>query len=101
MDKTDIEAAIGTLDTLIQVFAVLVAIGIVGEVGFGVRHWILNRRLHIIQNSEDLARTEEIAELTCRQRLWNNSKTLSMSGHHLCLRPHLQRPSQNRARIFR
>lgn len=61
MDKTDIEAAIGTLDTLIQVFAVLVAIGIVGEVGFGVRHWILNRRLHRIQYSEDLHQQEEIA----------------------------------------
>jgi hypothetical protein len=63
MGKTDIEAAIGTLDTLIQVFAVLVAIGIVGEVGFGVRHWILSRRLHNIQQSEDLERTEEIAKL--------------------------------------
>ena len=51
----------GTLDTLIQVFAVLVAIGIVGEVGFGVRHWILNRRLHRIQYSEDLHQQEEIA----------------------------------------
>jgi len=63
MDKTQIEAAIGTLDTLIQVFAVLVAIGIVGEVGFGVRHWILNKRLHRIQYSEDLQQQEEIASL--------------------------------------
>src|SRR3989442_13625764 len=63
MNQSDIEAAVSTLDKLIQVFAVLVAIGIVGEVGFGVRHWILTRRLHTIQNSKDLARTEEIARL--------------------------------------
>jgi len=63
VDKTEIEAALGTLDTLIQVFAVLVAVGIVGEVGFGARHWLLSRRLHSIQNSENLARTEEIARL--------------------------------------
>jgi len=39
MTKVALEAAIASLETWIQVFAVLVAIGIVGEVGFGVRHW--------------------------------------------------------------
>jgi hypothetical protein len=38
---------------LIQIFAVLVAVGILGEVGFGVRHWVLNRRLQALQHSED------------------------------------------------
>src|SRR6266436_632170 len=63
MDKTALEAALAALDTWIQVFAVLVAIGIVGEVGFGVRHWILNRRLQALQNYEDLKRQAEIARL--------------------------------------
>jgi hypothetical protein len=61
MNKPELEAAIGTLDTLIQVFALLVAIGIVGEVGFGVRHWVLARRLQVIQSAEDLSQEQAIA----------------------------------------
>src|SRR5207245_6119462 len=49
--------------TFIQIFAVLVAVGIVGEVGCGVRHWILNRRLQRVQHSEDQERQSEIARL--------------------------------------
>ena len=63
MNKAELEAAIGTMDTLIQIFAVLVAIGIVGEVGFGVRHWILGTRLHKIQHAEDLQQQGAIAAL--------------------------------------
>jgi hypothetical protein len=61
MDKPELEAALATLDTFIQVFAVLVAIGIVGEVGFGVRHWVLSRRLQAAQHIEDLERQSETA----------------------------------------
>lgn len=61
MTKAALEASIANLDTLIQVFAVLVAIGIVGEVGFGVRHWVLNRRLIAIQHTEDLNQEQAIA----------------------------------------
>src|ERR1700721_4371652 len=63
MTKEALEAALSSLDTWIQVFAVLVAIGIVGEVGFGVRHWILNRRLAVIQHAEDLNQEQIIAGL--------------------------------------
>jgi hypothetical protein len=61
MTKAALETAIENLDTWIQVFAVLVAIGIVGEVGFGVRHWVLNRRLVTIQHAEDLSQEQAIA----------------------------------------
>jgi transposase len=61
MTKAALETSIATLDTWIQVFAVLVAIGIVGEVGFGVRHWVLNRRLVAIQHAEDLNQEQAIA----------------------------------------
>jgi len=45
------------------VFAILVAIGIMGEVGFGVRHWVLNRRLQAIQRVEDFNQEQTIAGL--------------------------------------
>jgi hypothetical protein len=61
MTKPELLASLATLDTLIQLFAILVAIGIVGEVGFGVRHWILNRRLQVIQHAEDLNQEQAIA----------------------------------------
>lgn len=63
MMKEQLESSLALLETLIQIFAVLVAIGIVGEVGFGVRHWILNRRLQSLQRSEDQERQHEIARL--------------------------------------
>jgi hypothetical protein len=63
MTRAELEASLTTLDTLIQVFALLVALGIVGEVGFGVRHWVLNRRLRVIQQAEDLNQQENTARL--------------------------------------
>jgi hypothetical protein len=63
MNKAELEAAISTLDTFIQIFAVLVAIGILGEVGLGVRHWILSRRLAVIQHAEDLNQEGAIAAM--------------------------------------
>jgi hypothetical protein len=63
MTKAEIEAALSALETWIQVFGVLVAIGIVGEVAVGLRHWILNRRLQVIQHSEDQQHEADIARL--------------------------------------
>lgn len=63
MVKTALEASIVALETWIQLFAVLVAIGIVGEVGFGARIWVLHKRLQIVQHTEDLAQEETIARL--------------------------------------
>ena len=61
--KAAIEVSLPTLKTWIQLFAVLVAIGIVGEVGVGVRLWVLSRRLHVIQHAEDLNQQQTIAAL--------------------------------------
>jgi len=63
MTKAALESAIASLEMWIQVFAVLVAVGIVGEVGFGVRHWILSRRLKAVQHAEDLNQEQNIAKL--------------------------------------
>src|SRR5258708_28779205 len=63
MNKAELLATISTLDTLIQIFAVLVAIGILGEVGFGVRHWVLSRRLAVTQHAKDLNQEQAIATM--------------------------------------
>ncbi|MBZ5668625.1 MAG: hypothetical protein LAO04_02720 [Acidobacteriia bacterium] len=63
MNKTELVSALSALGTWIQVFGVLVAIGIVGEVGVGVRSWILNRRLQAIERVEDMEQRTEIARL--------------------------------------
>ena len=61
MGKIELESALATLETWIQVFGVLVAIGILGEVGVGVRHWLLDRRLQTILHVEDQERETHIA----------------------------------------
>jgi hypothetical protein len=63
MGKSELEAAISTLETLIQVSALLLAIGIMGVVGFGVRHWSLSKRLQALRHAEDEERQVEIARL--------------------------------------
>lgn len=63
MTKAELESALATLETLIQIFAILVAVGIVGEVGFGVRHWIFNRRLQALQHIEDVQQQAERSQL--------------------------------------
>jgi hypothetical protein len=62
MTKTALEAALARLDIWLQIFGAMVAIGIVGEVGIGLRHWILNRQLQTIQHIEDQAHEQNIAE---------------------------------------
>lgn len=61
MTKAALEASVGNFETLVQIFAIVVAIGIVGEVGFGIRLWILNKRLHAVQHAEDLNQEQAIA----------------------------------------
>lgn len=63
MTKAALEASVATWETWVQLFAVLVAIGIVGEVGVGVRLWVLHKRLQSIQRAEDLNQEETIARL--------------------------------------
>jgi hypothetical protein len=63
MGKAEIEASLATLTTWIQIFGLLVAVGIVGEVGVGIRHWLLDRRLQSLQHIEDQERQANIARL--------------------------------------
>jgi hypothetical protein len=63
MTREGLEASIASVETLIQVFALLAAIGVLGVAGIGVRHWVLNRRLQAILHTEQLERDTRIAEL--------------------------------------
>lgn len=63
MSKDTLESALSVADTFIQIFGVIVALGIVGEVGFGIRHWLLNKQLQRIERSDEQARAQEIANL--------------------------------------
>lgn len=63
MNKPELESALSVLDTLILISGVLVAVGILGEVGFGLRHWALNRRLRALQQVEEMGHQTELARL--------------------------------------
>ena len=63
MTKADLLFSLARLETFIQVFGVLVAIGIVGEVGVGLRHRILNRQLQTILDAEAQQQQSAIATL--------------------------------------
>jgi hypothetical protein len=80
MTREGLEASIATMETLIQVFALLVAIGIVGVVGFGVRHWVLNRRLQAVLHTEQLERDTHIAELN--KEAWDARQAASDAVEH-------------------
>ncbi|MBZ5566106.1 MAG: hypothetical protein LAP13_27270, partial [Acidobacteriia bacterium] len=58
-----LEAALSRTEFWLQVFAVVVAVGVTGEAIFGVRLWLMGRRLRAIQQSEDLKNRTEIARL--------------------------------------
>lgn len=64
MTKEELEVALSNADFWIQIFAVLVAIGIVGEVAFGIRHWLLNKQLHRLEETEERDRQAELVRLT-------------------------------------
>ena len=68
------------METLIQVFALLVAIGIVGVVGFGVRHWVLNRHMQAVLHTEQLERDTRIAELN--EEAWDARQAASDAVEH-------------------
>jgi len=52
MTKEDLESSIKTLEILLIVFGVLVAIGVAGESVFGFKLWRKNSRLRVIQERE-------------------------------------------------
>jgi hypothetical protein len=80
MTREGLEASIATMETVIQVFALFAAIGILGVVGFGVRHWVLNRRLQAILHSEQLERDTRIAELN--KEAWNARQAAGEAVEH-------------------
>lgn len=59
-----LEASIHSAETWVIIFGVVVAIGIVGEVGFGLRTFFLNKKFRIEQRAEEQRSREEIARLT-------------------------------------
>jgi hypothetical protein len=59
-----LEASIERLDVLLQIFAFIVAVGVLGEAIFGVRHVLLSRRLRSLTNAEEKNRQAEIVKLT-------------------------------------
>jgi hypothetical protein len=80
MSKEGLEASIATMETLIQVFALLVAVGITGVVGLGARHWLLNRRLQAVLHTEQLERDTRIAELN--KEAWDARQAASGAMEH-------------------
>jgi hypothetical protein len=61
--KEALETSLQHIDVLLQIFAVIVAVGVLGEAVFGVRHVLLSRRLRVIEKAEDLQHRLTIAGL--------------------------------------
>jgi hypothetical protein len=61
--KEALERTIERLDTVLWVFTLIVAIGVVGEALFGIKHVLLSKRLRHIQHDEDQRHQGEMAEL--------------------------------------
>ena len=59
-----LEASIHSSETWVIVFGVVVAIGIVGEVGFGLKTFFLNKTFRIEQRADEQRSREKIASLT-------------------------------------
>jgi hypothetical protein len=61
--KEALERTIETLDTLLWVATLVVAIGVVGEAAFGIRHILLSKRLRRLQHTEDQKHEEALERL--------------------------------------
>jgi hypothetical protein len=61
-----LEASLEATDIWLLVFTGIVAIGVVGEGVFGVRHWLLSRKLRVVLETEEAVRRIEIANVTER-----------------------------------
>lgn len=59
-----LERAISTIDTWILVLSALVAIGIAGELFFGVSHWLKDRELRPLRTLQAQLNDAEIAQLS-------------------------------------
>jgi hypothetical protein len=63
MTKEALEAALSKWETLVQVFGIICAVGLAGEVAFGLRAWRVNKELTEVLNAENRSREAEIARL--------------------------------------
>jgi hypothetical protein len=73
--KEALQASIERLDVLLQIFAFIVAVGVLGEAGFGVRHVLLSRRLRMLQKAEDLQLripSPKVISLECDEKRYRN-----------------------------
>lgn len=61
--KEALEAALERTDIWLMIFTAIVALGVGGEAVFGVRHWLLSRRLRTVLSAEDQQHRAEIARL--------------------------------------
>src|SRR5207302_6444056 len=64
MTKAELISSLDTLDILLIIFGVVVAIGVAGEAIVGLLHWRRSNQLQNVQNSENLEQQKEIARLT-------------------------------------
>lgn len=58
-----VEGSVTTTDTWVLLFAALVAIGVVGEAVLGIRHWILDGRLHALRTTQSQLHEKELTAL--------------------------------------
>ncbi len=72
MTKQEIESSINTLEVLLIIFGVLVAVGVTGESVFGFRLWRRNIQLRDIQSAENRGQEREI------ERLKKESETIRL-----------------------
>src|SRR5437667_2436103 len=63
MNKQSLESSLQTLDILLIVFGLLVAIGVAGESIFGFLHWRRSNQLRDIQTAENLEQGNVIERL--------------------------------------
>jgi len=61
--KEALEAVLERTDIWLMIFTAIVAIGVGGEAVFGVKHWLLSRKLRTILNAEEQKSRAEIARL--------------------------------------
>ena len=60
MTKEELESSINTLEILLIIFGIFVAVGVTGESVFGFRLWRKNSQLRDIQSAENRSQEREI-----------------------------------------
>jgi hypothetical protein len=61
--KTELESKLDGFEVWLIIFGILVVVGVGGESLFGIRSWLNNRKLHSTEQSIDILRQAEIAQL--------------------------------------